>query len=66
MARKFKTADYRAMLKQTMSIEECLPQSHLARFVVEVISQLDRSKLMSCALQDFGLRASESSLLSAS
>ena len=43
MARKFKTVDYEAMLKQTVSIEECLPSNHLARFVVKVISQLDLS-----------------------
>jgi transposase len=43
MARKFKTVDYEAMLKQTVSIEECLPPNHLVRFVVKVISQLDLS-----------------------
>jgi transposase len=39
--RKFKTVDYEAMLKQTVSIEECLPPKHLARFIVQIISQLD-------------------------
>jgi transposase len=47
MARKFKTADYEAMLKQTVSIEECLPPSHLARFVVKIIAQLDLSSIYS-------------------
>ena len=27
------------------SVEECLPERHLARFVVEVIEQLDLSRL---------------------
>jgi len=43
--RKFKTVDYEAMLKQTVSIEECLPPNHLARFVVQMISQLDLSSI---------------------
>lgn len=29
------------MLKQTVSIEECLPPQHLARFIVEIICQLN-------------------------
>jgi transposase len=47
MARKFKTVDYAAMLKQTVSIEECLPPSHLARFIVEIITQLDLTEIYS-------------------
>lgn len=35
------------MLKQSVRIEECLPPSHLARFVVEVIAQLDLSSIYS-------------------
>jgi transposase len=45
LVRKFKTVDYEAMLKQTVSIEECLPANHLARFVVQMISQLDLSSI---------------------
>jgi len=45
MARKFKTVDYEAMLKQTVSIEACLPPAHLARFVVQTIAQLDLSSI---------------------
>jgi transposase len=41
MTRKFKTPDYDAMLHSTVSLGEALPEGHLARFVVEVISQLD-------------------------
>ena len=33
------------MLKQTVSIEECLPPDHLARFVVQMISKLDLSNI---------------------
>ena len=41
MSRKFKTADYAATLNQTISIGEALPAEHLARFVVDVVAQLD-------------------------
>ena len=43
MSRKFKTADYEATLNQTISIGEVLHPDHLARFVVDVVSQLDLS-----------------------
>jgi transposase len=33
------------MLKQTVSIEECIPPSHLARFIVSMISELDLSAI---------------------
>ena len=41
MTRKFKRPDYEEVLKQTISLEEALPSNHLARFVVDVIAQLD-------------------------
>jgi transposase len=41
MARKFKKPNYEEVLKQTISLEEALPSSHLARFVVDIIAQLD-------------------------
>lgn len=41
MTRKFKTPDYDAMLQETVSLGDALPPSHLARFIVEVIAQLD-------------------------
>ena len=41
MARKFKTVDYEAALELTITIGACLPPHHLARFVVETVSQLD-------------------------
>lgn len=43
MSRKFKTPDYGAMLQETVSLGDALPPSHLARFIVEVITQLDLS-----------------------
>src|SRR4030065_2559600 len=45
MTRKFKTPDYEATLKQTISLGEALPPNHLARFVVDIIVQLDLSQL---------------------
>jgi transposase len=41
MARKFKKPNYQEILKQTISLEEALPSNHLARYVVDVIAQLD-------------------------
>lgn len=45
MERKFKTADYAATLNQTISIRDALPAEHLARFVVDVVAQLDLSAI---------------------
>ncbi len=41
MARQFITVDYEATLKQTVTLEECLPAGHLARFIVGIIALLD-------------------------
>ncbi len=45
MSRKFKTVDYETTLKLTISLGEALPPNHLARFIVDVIAQLDLSAL---------------------
>ena len=45
MSRKFKTPDYEATLNQTIRLGEALPPNHLARFVVDVIAQLDLSAI---------------------
>jgi transposase len=45
MSRKFKTADYEATLNSTVMLRECLPADHLARFIVDVMAQLDLSAL---------------------
>jgi hypothetical protein len=41
MSRSFKTVDYAATLNQTVRLGDCLPPDHLARFIVDVIAQLD-------------------------
>ena len=45
MTRKFTTVDYETTLKLTISLGEALPPNHLARFIVDVIAQLDLSAL---------------------
>lgn len=45
MTRKFRTADYDAMLNVKVSLGDALPPDHLARFIVDVISQLDLSRI---------------------
>jgi len=45
MTRKFKTADYETTLNLTVSLREALPPNHLARFVVDVVAQLDLSQI---------------------
>lgn len=47
MPRKFKTANYEETLDQKVSLREVLPPNHLARFVVDIISQLDLSSIYS-------------------
>jgi len=41
MSRKFKHADYATTLAAPIRLGEALPVNHLARFVVDVVSQLD-------------------------
>ena len=55
MARQFKTVDYEESLKQTVTIEECLPPDHLARFVVAIIALLD----LGCIYVQYGVRGGE-------
>ena len=43
MARRFKTVDYQQSGKQTLTIDDCLPADHLARFIVAIIVLLDLS-----------------------
>ena len=45
MTRKFKTADYEKTLDLQISLREVLPPGHLARFIVNVIAQLDLSRI---------------------
>jgi transposase len=41
MSRVFKTANYDATLEQPVKLGDCLPPDHLARFIADVITQLD-------------------------
>ena len=43
MSRRFKTANYEKVLNSTVRLGDCLPQTHLAHFIVEVIEHLDLS-----------------------
>ena len=45
MTRKFKTADYEKTLDLQISLRDVLPSDHLARFIVDVIAQLDLSAI---------------------
>src|SRR4030042_1519917 len=45
MSRKFRTAHYEETLNQTIRLAEALPPQHLARFEVDIITQLDLSKI---------------------
>ncbi len=45
MPRKFKTADYATTLKLTVRLEDAVPLNHLARFIVDMIAQLDLSAI---------------------
>ena len=45
MRRKFRTPDYEATLNTPILLGDALPAEHLARFVVEIISQLDLSRI---------------------
>jgi transposase len=45
MSRKFRTANYEETLNQTIRLGDALPADHLARFVVEIVAQLDLSRI---------------------
>ncbi len=45
MGSRFTTVDYEATLEQTVRLGDCLPPDHLARFVVDVVAQLDFTTL---------------------
>ncbi len=45
MARRFRTPDYDTPLNSMVSLREALPANHLARFMVDIIAQLDLSKV---------------------
>jgi transposase len=45
MSRKFKKPDYEKALDLQVSLRDVLPPNHLARFTVEIVSQLDLSRI---------------------
>jgi transposase len=45
MTRKFRTADYEETLNLKISLRDVLPPEHLARFTVDIVSQLDLSRI---------------------
>jgi transposase len=45
MSRQFKTVDYEATLETSVRLGDCLPPDHLARFVVDIVAQLDLKDL---------------------
>ena len=45
MARRFKTVDYEKALDMTVTLRECLPPDHLARFIVGILALLDLSPI---------------------
>jgi transposase len=45
MTRQFEKPDYEGMLNKTIRVGEALPEEHLARFVVSVVSLLDLESL---------------------
>ena len=45
MSREFTTVDYEATLNSSVRLGDCLPPEHLARFVVDIVGQLDLSPI---------------------
>ena len=45
MSRKFKTPDYESTLNSAISLREALPASHPARFVVDIVAQLNLNRI---------------------
>jgi transposase len=45
MARRFKRVNYEESGKQAVTIDDCLPADHLARFIVAIVSILDLSAI---------------------
>ena len=41
MTRTFQTVDYEAILDSTVPVRDCVPETHLARFVADLVAQLD-------------------------
>ncbi len=50
MSKRFRKPDYDGTLNQTISLREALPPEHLARFVVDIVEQLD----LNCIYKKYG------------
>lgn len=61
--RKFKTPDYEATLNTPILLKDALSEDHLARFVVDIISQLDLSKVYAGYAERGGEAVAPESLL---
>lgn len=55
MTRQFKKPDYTATPKTLISLDEAIPANHLARFVVDIIAQLE----LSAIYKRYGLRGGD-------
>ena len=55
MTRKFKQPDYTATPNVQISLGEAIPANHLARFVVDMVAQLD----LSAIYKRYGVRGGE-------
>ena len=51
-SKRFITVDYEATLDLAVSLRECLPPDHLARFIVDMITMLD----LACIYAHYGAR----------
>lgn len=63
MSRKFKKPDYEATLKSSINLEEALPANHLARFVVDIITQLDLRRIYASYAEQGGEAIAPEALL---
>lgn len=45
MARRYKTVDYEQSGQQTITIDDVLPDDHLARFIIRIVAMLDMSAI---------------------
>jgi len=50
MSKRFRKPDYDKTLNQMVSLREALPPEHLARFVVDIVTQLD----LNCIYKHYG------------
>src|SRR5215217_7082658 len=64
MPRSFKTVDYDAALDTSVRLRDCLPPTHLACFVADLVGQLDLSAFYARYAQRGGVAYAPEVLLS--